>query len=118
MAFAVEREWVGRCAVISVHGDIDALTAPQLSSSIADVAGELPAAVIVDLTDVQFLSSSGITALVSGNEQLVIKAATKASFAVVADGPSTSRPLKMMAIDSIFPMYSTLQEAQDAAAQV
>jgi hypothetical protein len=32
-------------------------------------------------------------------------------FAVVADGPATSRPIKLMGIDTVFPLYRTLDNA-------
>jgi hypothetical protein len=37
--------------------------------------------------------------------------APSARFGVVADGPSTSRPLKKIGIDSIVGVYRTLDEA-------
>ncbi|BCI92312.1 hypothetical protein NIIDMKKI_75180 [Mycobacterium kansasii] len=46
-----------------------------------------------------FLASAGMTVLVTANAQVV--APTR--FAVVADGPATSRPIKLMGIDSVFP---------------
>ena len=39
--------------------------------------------------------------------------APSARFGVVADGPSTGRPLKMIGIDTIVDVYRTLDEALD-----
>jgi hypothetical protein len=32
-------------------------------------------------------------------------------FAVIADGPSTSRPMKLLGLDSVLSLYSTLDAA-------
>lgn len=109
-AFGVERSWVGRVAVVSVRGDIDALTAPRLTEEILGVLPERPSAVIVDLSAVDFMASSGMTVLVSAHEQIT----RDVRLGVVADGPTTSRPLKLMGIDAFIPLYPTLQEAVTA----
>jgi anti-sigma B factor antagonist len=51
---------------IDMHGDIDLRTAPALSDQLEALADEKAVLVIVDLTDVEFLDSSGIRALVHG----------------------------------------------------
>ncbi|CAN5192153.1 STAS domain-containing protein [soil metagenome] len=112
MTFGVEQYWVDRTAVVAAKGDIDALTAPQLIKRILEVAAEQPAVLIVDLAEVEFLASAGITALVAGHEYVTAK--INARFAVVADGPTTSRPLKLMSIDSVIDLYPKLQDALDA----
>ena len=115
MAFKAEHHWVDRTAVLTVQGDVDALTAPRLTEKILDVAAEKPAALIVDLSELEFLASAGITVLVTAHEYITEK--VNARFAVVADGPTTSRPLKMMSIDSVLNLYPKLQDALDALRQ-
>ena len=112
VAFDVEQYWVDRTAVLAVRGDIDTLTAPRLTEKIAAAAAEGPAALIVDLSELEFLASAGITVLVAAHEYITSK--VNAQFAVVADGPTTSRPLKLMAIDSVVDLYPKLQDALDA----
>ena len=111
MSFDTEVSWVGRTAVVAVRGDLDALTAPQFTEKILDVTAEQPSAVIIDLSSLDFLASAGITALISANEYITAK--INAAFAVVADGPTTSRPLKLMAIDTVIDLHPKLQGALD-----
>lgn len=111
--FDVQETWIDRLAVVAVRGDIDALTAPLLSDAIQRVLPERPSAVIVDLSAVDFLASSGMAALISAHELI----APTARFAVVADGPGTSRPLKLMAIDAILALHPTLPDAMAACTQ-
>jgi anti-sigma B factor antagonist len=112
VAFSAEHYWVDRSAVLAVRGDVDALTAPKLTEKIIDVATEQPAALIVDLSELEFLASAGITVLVTAHEYITEKVGAR--FAVVADGPTTSRPLKLMSIDSVVNLYPKLQDALDA----
>ena len=65
--FRVEVSRRGACLIASVVGEIDLATAPELraavESSIASDSGGT-SRVAVDLTEVQFLDSSGLNALV------------------------------------------------------
>jgi anti-sigma B factor antagonist len=108
--FDVKTSRVGGVAVLSVRGDIDALTAPSLTDAIAAAQAEQPSAVIVDLSDVEFLASAGMTALVTAHQQIT----PSAQFLVVADGPGTSRPIKLMGVDGLLALYSTLDVAISA----
>ena len=68
---------------------------------------------IVDLTDVQFLSSAGISVLVETHR---LTARAGISLRVVADGHATSRPLRMTRIDEIIDLYPTVDRGGRRAA--
>jgi anti-sigma B factor antagonist len=51
---------------VDLHGAIDLDTAPELSGQLEDLASRGAKLVIVDLTDVVFLDSSGLGALLHG----------------------------------------------------
>jgi len=110
--FEVQQSLVGRAAVLSVRGDFDALTAPSLAEAIFAAQAEQPSAVIVDLSTVDFLASAGMTVLVDAHQKLT----PAVQFLVVADGPGTSRPMKIMGLDSLLALYPTLDEALGAIA--
>ena len=99
--------WVDRAAVISVSGVVDLLTASQLESAINSALEQGPAAVVIDFTDVDFLASAGMGVLVAARE----RAGSEVAFSVVADGPATSRPLKLVGIAEIVNLYPTLDRA-------
>lgn len=99
--------WSGDVAVVGVSGELDMLTAPELVGAIEAAARKNPAALVVDLSTVDFLASAGMSALITAHEDV----APRARFAVVADGPATSRPLRLVGIDQIFAMYRTLEDA-------
>lgn len=104
----INEQWLGRTAVISVSGVLDMLTSPQLETAISTAIGKDPTAIIVDLSDVDFLASAGMGVLVAAREQ----AAGKAGFAVVASGPATSRPLQLVGLADAVGLHSTLEEAR------
>ncbi len=110
LALQVRPTWIDRVLVLSVSGDIDALTAPQLTEAILTALADQPDAMVVDLSDVDFLASAGMSVLVLAHEQVT----RTAGFAVVADGPSTSRILKLVQLDQVFPIVSSLPEAIEA----
>lgn len=111
--FEVTVNHVYNLAILSVSGELDLKTAPQLTESVDAVITEhSPAALIIDLTGVPFLASMGMTVLVQTCEHL----GQSTSFAVVADGPATSRPLTMMGLDHTFALYSDLDAAVTALA--
>jgi anti-anti-sigma factor len=106
----INEDWIGRTAVIAVSGVLDMLTSPQLEAAISAAGGKNPAAVVVDLNDVDFLASAGMGALVTARD----RAEGSYGFAVVASGPATSRPLKLVGLADVIGLHSTLQEARAA----
>lgn len=53
-------------ATISVHGRLDALSAPDLRQRIASLDAEGIDEILVDLSDIDFVDSAGLAALISG----------------------------------------------------
>jgi anti-sigma B factor antagonist len=51
---------------IDLHGDLELESAPALRDQLEDLAGRQAALVVVDLSRVSFLDSSGLRALVHG----------------------------------------------------
>lgn len=106
-AFEVGKHQVDQAVVLTVSGEVDMLSSPRLAEAIATALATKPAALIVDLSKVGFLASAGMTVLVTA--QAEVEAPTQ--FAVVANGPATSRPIKLMGIDTVLALYSTLDGA-------
>ncbi|MGE2690458.1 STAS domain-containing protein [Mycolicibacterium pulveris] len=94
-------------AVVAVGGDVDVATVSTLEDAITDALDAKPTALVIDLTDVDFLASAGLQTLVATNEAL----SKGTGFAVVANGPATSRPIQLTGLDQVFALYPTLAEA-------
>ena len=97
-------------AVIAVTGEIDLATIPALEAAIGEALAQRPAALIVDMSAVDFLASAGLQALVATHERV----SGAAAFAVVADGPATSRPIELTGLDKILSLHSSVSEAKAA----
>lgn len=104
----INEAWHGRTVVISVAGALDMLTAPQLEASLTASLARNPVAIIVDLTDVDFLASAGMGALVTARDL----AGDDVRFAVVASGPATSRPLTLVGLAELIGLRPSLAEAR------
>jgi anti-anti-sigma factor len=105
--FEVEQYETDGAVVLGVSGEVDMLSAPQLTEAIHTALTNKPAALVVDLTKVEFLASAGLSVLVNAQAEV----APPTRFAVVADGPATSRPIKLMGIDSLLSLHRTLDNA-------
>lgn len=111
-SFSTE-QWHGGVAVVRLTAAVDMLTAPLMQEAILVAHAKQPAGLIVDLTDVEFLSSAGMQVLVAAHGEIT----PGARFAVVADGPGTSRPLKIMGLTDFIELFATLDAALDTLAE-
>ncbi|MUL79608.1 STAS domain-containing protein [Mycolicibacterium sp. CBMA 226] len=101
---------IGQVAVVAVTGTVDMLTAPLLDTAIRSAAGDNPAAIVIDLTEVEFLASAGMGVLAATNNDL----APDIRYVLVADGPATSRPLRLVGLAEIVELFATLDQALTA----
>jgi anti-sigma B factor antagonist len=85
--FTVGETWVDRLVVISVSGSVDTLSAPWLTEAIDSEVAKRPTGMVVDLSDVEFLASAGMSVLLAA-----LGSADHSGRFVVADGPATHRP--------------------------
>ncbi len=106
----VTEEWIGRTVVIAASGALDMLTSPRLKASLVAVLKQNPSAIIVDLTDVDFLASAGMGVLVAARDL----AGDRVRFAVVASGPATSRPLKLVGLADLIGLHPSRDKALTA----
>lgn len=93
--------------VVSVGGEVDLSWSPQLRKAILDaLATRKPVA--VNLSQVSYIDSSGIAALVEGFQQARGK---NQRFALVAISSAVRAVLELARLDRVFPIYPTLSDA-------
>ncbi|WP_445169912.1 STAS domain-containing protein [Mycolicibacterium sp. Dal123E01] len=100
---------VRQVTVVAVQGSVDALTAPQLNDALDGALEGGPRAVVADLSQVDFLASAGMSALIIAHE----KCSGSTAFGVVATG-AIARPMRLVGIHETIPMFETLDEALSA----
>jgi anti-sigma B factor antagonist len=59
-------EWDGRTATVALRGEVDVLTVDQVRVVLGDVLARSPRHIVVDLTDLAFIDSTGLGALIFG----------------------------------------------------
>jgi anti-sigma B factor antagonist len=99
--------------VVSVEGDIDVATSPVLRDVLYDHAGGDTASMVVDLTGVDFIDSTGLTVLVGTLKRLRERGAT---MALVCPHERVLRTFRVTALDRIFPIYPSVAAATHAPA--
>lgn len=102
----VERR--GEVVVVRVGGEVDMLTAPMLSSLISEQLLAHPPMLVLDLTAVGFLGSSGLAALVGARDEA---GAHGVSLRLVSTDHAVLRPLTATGLTELFDIHPDLESA-------
>jgi anti-sigma B factor antagonist len=81
--------------VVTLHGELDVLVADGLENSLVELAGS---ALVVDLSDLAFLDSSGIGALVRARNR--IKAAGLGDLVLTRPTPIVQKALEIVGLSA------------------
>ncbi|WP_173008489.1 STAS domain-containing protein [Mycolicibacterium sp. P1-18] len=106
--FAIHESPIDGVTVLTLRGDLDAVTVPQLSGATHRTLGEVETGVIVDLEELTFLSSAGMGALVAGHRGARLQGKR---FGVVTNSAISKRPITLLGIDQTLNLYATVHEA-------
>jgi anti-sigma B factor antagonist len=97
-------------ATVTPAGRLDADTGPQLKLALQDLAADGILLIVVDLHQVDFMDSSGLSALVSGLRALRER---DGSLHLCRPQPQPLTALKLTMLDRVFPIFATAEEALD-----
>lgn len=65
----VDRTELKRCVLLTLHGRIDSATAPDLQNVINEITEEGNFKLVLDMDDVEFISSAGLWVLVNAQKK-------------------------------------------------
>ena len=99
----------GDTAVFSLVGSLDIATSPSVRASLIEAAGQGAHDLIVDLTGLEFLDSTGLGALI-GAQRRAQEQQGRVRL-VVTEGP-IARLLNITGLGRIFAVYRTLDGAK------
>ncbi|HEX6651224.1 MAG TPA: STAS domain-containing protein [Thermoleophilaceae bacterium] len=68
---AVERSRVDGYELLSVEGELDIATAPRMISALNEAIAEMAAPLVVDLTHVMFMDSTGLALLMNARRRVM-----------------------------------------------
>ncbi|MFC4852623.1 STAS domain-containing protein [Actinophytocola glycyrrhizae] len=110
----IDTRRIDDAVVVDVAGEVDLDTAPRLREAIAVAIDEAGSGTcVVDLTDVPYLGSSGLSALLDANREA---AARQAPLRIVVDANRpVIRPIEITGLDQVLHLYHSVEEALDAA---
>jgi anti-sigma B factor antagonist len=97
----------GTWIVLTVGGEVDLNTAPQLKERINALIAEGHTRLVVDLEGVGFMDSTGLSALVSG---LMRTGEGGGEMAVVCTQPHILRLLALTGLDHVLNVHSSVAE--------
>ena len=93
--------------ILEVGGEVDMFTVPLLRAPVIKALRSRPPVLVLDLSAVRFLGSSGLAILIEA-QQL---AGDHTRLRVVADAPATLRPLQVTGLDQQLALYPTRDDA-------
>ena len=95
--------------VIPFVGDLDAHTAPMLQKAVDRTIASAPASsIVIDLTDVPFIDSSGLSVIVAAHTRLTDAGA---GVRLVATSPRVIKVLALTGLNAIIPTFPTVEDA-------
>jgi anti-sigma B factor antagonist len=102
----------GHGTVLGVDGEVDLATAPQLQAKLMDLVNEgTDGGVVVDLTRVAFMDSTGIRVLLAAHQRAPARGVTIRL--VCPEGP-VLRVVRLTGAERVLPTYRSLVEAVGA----
>jgi anti-sigma B factor antagonist len=104
---------VGDVVVLTPVGEIDVWTAPTLRQSLRDLQTGSRPRVVVDLTAVPFIDSTGIGVLVGALRRTRDMGG---DFALVVVAKGVLKLLEITKLDQVFTIHATLSEAVTSSA--
>lgn len=103
--------------VVSLSGEVDIMRSPDLQTALQEAINRIKGkgAVVVDLSGVTYMDSSGVATLVRG---LQLSRKKDVGLVLCALQDRVQSIFEIARLDTVFPMAATIDEAIDAASAV
>jgi len=98
----------GERTVVNVAGEIDVYTAPVLREELAALIDAEHTQIVVDLTAVPFMDSTGLGVLVGALKKVKTLGG---DLRLVIDQEKVLKVFRITALTQVFPIFATLDEA-------
>jgi anti-anti-sigma factor len=94
--FDLQTERNGDVVHVSLSGELDLASVPRLDAELSEIEADAPAVLIIDLSGLQFMDSSGLRALVMADERA---RAQSRRLAIVPGPPMVKRVFEITKLD-------------------
>jgi anti-sigma B factor antagonist len=105
----------GETLVFKLRGSLDIATAPTVRAALSEATENDGHHLIVDLTQLQFLDSTGLGVLIGAHRRA---AEHGGSFRLIVSEGSISRLLNITGLVSVFAVYHSIEDARRERARV
>jgi anti-sigma B factor antagonist len=106
--FSVSTPGNGAVPVVAVSGEVDVYSAPTLRDSLTELLETRGGTVVVDLTEVGFLDSTGLGALVAAR---TTAASAGGSLPLVCTHQRILKLFTITGLDGVFRIYDSVDQA-------
>jgi anti-sigma B factor antagonist len=114
MELALTARSIADRTVLEVGGEIDVYTAPSLREKVISLVDTGTTMLIVDLSHVEFLDSTGLGVLVGALRRM---RGIHGSFSIVCDQERLLKIFRITALDSVLTIHDSVETAVAAAGQ-
>ena len=97
-----------RTHVIHVKGEIHVSTAKEFAQRLDDAISQDATAIVLDLTEVEFIDSTGLSVLLTGLRSITLRGGR---LALAISNPTVLRLFEITRLDSTFDIEPTLGDA-------
>ena len=113
--FSIRSEHAGTTLIVAVSGDVDIASAPEFEAALAHTLDDGRATgLIIDLNNVSFIDSTGLSALVRAFERFRWSGK---DFALVSDDRRVAIMLEISRLDRLLKRYPSRDDALTAISQ-
>jgi anti-sigma B factor antagonist len=95
-------------SVVTLRGEIDVYTAPRLRQALIDLVEEGATDIVVDMSAVEFLDSTGLGVLVGGLKRVKSQ---EGELKLVVSQDRIMKIFDITGLAKVFPMFGSLDEA-------
>ena len=96
------------CTLVTIAGELDIYTSPNLGEAISELIREGSSNLVIDLTSVEFLDSTGLGVLVGALKKIK---ACDGSLRLVCNEDRLLKIFRLTALISVFDIYDTVEAA-------
>jgi anti-sigma B factor antagonist len=111
MDLEVDVQEQGRWSVVALRGEIDVYTAPRLRQALIDLVEGGKTNILVDMSKVDFLDSTGLGVLVGGLKRVK---AQDGSLEIVATQDKILKIFEITGLSKVFPIHDSVDAAVSA----
>ena len=106
--FAISEGTSNGCSIVSVVGELDVATAPELRTRLDDAIDRGPAVVVADLLGVTFLDSTALGVLIGALKR---SQAAGGELRIVAAEPRILKIFEITGLTELFSLFATVEAA-------